>query len=359
MVGLFQTRERRALVVFLLLAGVFVAGLLLAERRKSAVSADRVEAEMEATVAADSVRLFEFDPNTVDYRALRRLGFTKQDAAGVLRYRAAGKIFRIPEDFAACYQVSDSMYDRLEPYIRIGTEYRFRPRRDSAQRLRKPFVRRQRVVVPLVPFRIDTMTAKFLRAIGFTKRQAEAISDYNTLIGGFRDEEELCDYPIIGDSAGRRLAEYALFPERRRPLHDPVELNTADSAALRSVSGIGAKTVGAILDYRRRLGGFCRAEQLAEVRGVTESNYERILKQISVDSCRISKIDINFATPKALAEHPYIAPRTLRKILKRRQLKGGWSTLEEMIEDGILTREEADRLHPYLRFGVRTTQNGD
>ena len=303
--------------------------------------------------------LFEFDPNTVDYRALRRLGFTKQDAAGVLRYRAAGKIFRIPEDFAACYQVSDSMYDRLEPYIRIGTEYRFRPRRDSAQRLRKPFVRRQRVVVPLVPFRIDTMTAKFLRAIGFTKRQAEAIADYNTLIGGFRDEEELCDYPIIGDSAGRRLAEYALFPERRRPLHDPVELNTADSAALRSVSGIGAKTVGAILDYRRRLGGFCRAEQLAEVRGVTESNYERILKQISVDSCRISKIDINFATPKALAEHPYIAPRTLRKILKRRQLKGGWSTLEEMIEDGILTREEADRLHPYLRFGVRTTQNDE
>lgn len=47
MAGFFQTRERRALVVFLLLAGVFVAGLLLAERRKSAVSADRVEAEME------------------------------------------------------------------------------------------------------------------------------------------------------------------------------------------------------------------------------------------------------------------------------------------------------------------------
>ena len=54
MAGLFQTRERRALVVFLLLAGVFVAGLLLAERRESAVSADRAEAEMEATVARQS-----------------------------------------------------------------------------------------------------------------------------------------------------------------------------------------------------------------------------------------------------------------------------------------------------------------
>ena len=315
---MWSREDRRTLVLLLPLLVLAVAAFLLLEP-KTPRSGAPPDAAKEAPP-----ELFEFDPNTVAYRALRRLGFTKQ-----------------------------------EPYIRIGTEYRFRPRRDSAQRLRKPFVRRQRVVVPLVPFRIDTMTAKFLRAIGFTKRQAEAIADYNTLIGGFRDEEELCDYPIIGDSAGRRLAEYALFPERRRPLHDPVELNTADSAALRSVSGIGAKTVGAILDYRRRLGGFCRAEQLAEVRGVTESNYERILKQISVDSCRISKIDINFATPKALAEHPYIAPRTLRKILKRRQLKGGWSTLEEMIEDGILTREEADRLHPYLRFGVRTTQNDD
>lgn len=337
--------DRRTLILLLPLLVLAVAAFLLLEPKAARKAAPKTE------MPADAAELFDFDPNTVDYRALRRLGFTKQDAAGVLRFRAAGKVFRIPEDFAACYQVSDSMYDRLEPHIKIGTEYRFRPRRDSVQRLRKPFERRERVAVPLVPFRIDTMTARFLRAIGFTKRQAEAIADYNTLVGGFRDEEELCDYPIIGDSAGRRLAAYAIFPERRRPLHDPVELNTADSAALRAVSGIGEKTVGAILDYRRRLGGFCRVEQLAEVRGVTERNYERIVKQISVDSCKISKIDINFATPKAMAEHPYIAPRTLRKILKQRQLKGGWSTLEELIEGEILTREEAARLRPYLRFG--------
>ena len=125
------------------------------------------------------------------------------------------------------------------------------------------------------------------------------------------------------------------------------------------VPGIGEKTVVSIIGYRDRLGGFLRAEQLAEVPGVTERNYEKILKQIYCDSCEIRKIDINFASPKELGRHPYIPPQTLRKLLKRRQLKGGWSTLEEMIEDGILTREEADRLHPYLRFGVRTTQNDE
>lgn len=350
---MWSREDRRTLVLLLPLLVLAVAVFLLLEPK-----APR-DAVPETAVPEPAAELFEFDPNTVDYRALRRLGFTKQDAAGVLRFRAAGKVFRIAEDFAACYQVSDSMYDRLEPFIKIGAEYRFQPRSDSAQRLHKPFARRERIAVPLVPFRIDTMTARFLRAIGFTKRQAEAIADYNTLIGGFRDEEELCDYPIIGDSAGKRLAAYAIFPERRRPLHDPVELNTADSAALRSVSGIGEKTVGAILDYRRRLGGFCRAEQLAEVRGVTERNFERIVKQIFVDSCKISKIDINFATPKAMAEHPYIPPRMLRKILKQRQLKGGWSTPEELIDEDIMTREEAARLRPYLRFGVRVTESTD
>jgi len=76
------------------------------------------------------------------------------------------------------------------------------------------------------------------------------------------------------------------------------------------------------------------------------------LKQIRVDSCEIQKIDINFADPKVLGRHPYIPPHILRKLLKTRQLKGGWSTAEELIEDKILTREEAARLAPYLRFGL-------
>ncbi|WP_300750557.1 helix-hairpin-helix domain-containing protein [uncultured Alistipes sp.] len=355
---MWSREDRRTLLLLLPLLLLAVAAFVLLEPRASKSSQAARHAPSGA--AAPAAELFEFDPNTVDYRQLRRLGFSKQDAAGVLRYRAAGKIFRIPEDFAACYQVSDSMYDRLEPYIRIGAEYRYKPRYDTLRRSsRRTFERRKRDTVPLVPFRIDTMTARFLRAIGFTKRQAEAIADYNTLIGGFRDEEELRGYAIIGDSAGRRLAAFAIFPERRRPLHDPVELNTADSATLRTVSGIGEKTVVTILDYRRRLGGFHRAEQLAEVPGVMERNYERIIKQISVDSCRISKIDINFAPPNMLAEHPYIPPRMLRKILKRRQLKGGWSTLQEMIDENILSPEEAERLRPYLRFRVHDTANDD
>ena len=84
-----------------------------------------------------------------------------------------------------------------------------------------------------------------------------------------------------------------------------------------------------------------------------ESNYEKILQQIYCDSSVISKIDINFASPQSMAGHPYISDRALRKLLKTRQLKGGWSTIEEMVEDKIFTRDEAERLRPYLRFTNR------
>ena len=40
----------------------------------------------------------------------------------------------------------------------------------------------------------------------------------------------------------------------------------------------------------------------------------------------------------------------MRKILKQRQKRGGWSTIEEMVKDDIFTEEEAARISPYLQF---------
>ena len=311
MAGFFQTRERRALVVFLLLAGVFVAGLLLAERRKSAVSADRVEAEMEATVAADSVRLFEFDPNTVEYADLRRLGLSSRMAVSLLKYRAAGKVFRIPEDVATCYGMTDSVYFILEPYIRIGREYALTP---SPRREYREYVPQEpRRIVPRERFRIDTVSASYLASLGFSVRQAEAIVRYRDLYDGLRDEAGFRACYMIADSVADLLLPYVIFPEPEPVRSGLIELNGADSATLRSVVGIGEKSVMPIIRYRERLGGFYSVDQLAEVPQVTESNFERIVKQIYCDSFKIRKIDINFAPPSAMKGHPYLTDRMLNR----------------------------------------------
>lgn len=343
MAKLFSDREIRAIAVFLPLAGLLITALVLVRPSANPEAARRAEAVME--IRRDTTAMRHFDPNTATFDELLELGLSKHEAVSLLKYRAAGKVFRIPEDLALCYGISDSLYRQLAPWVRIGRKYAIAPEEYRTGRiLPEPLAPR--------PFRIDTVSVRYLRAIGaLSKRQAEAFVRWRDL-SGIYDMEELRDCYVVSDSVAAALEPYVIFPERKpHPIEEPVELNTADSAALRSVSGIGPKTVGAILTYRERLGGFLRAEQLAEVPGVTERNYEKILKQIYCDSCKIRKIDINFASPKVLGRHPYIAPQVLRKLLKARQLKGGWSTAEELIEENIMTRKEAARLAPYLQFG--------
>ncbi len=88
-----------------------------------AVRRDAVHSE-----AADRVYLkqrqrraesFPFDPNTVSVTDLQRLGFSEKQALSIDAYRKKGGRFRRSSDFAKSYVVSDSVFRRLEPYIRI------------------------------------------------------------------------------------------------------------------------------------------------------------------------------------------------------------------------------------------------
>lgn len=236
-------------------------------------------------------KLFAFDPNTATYEDFRELGIPKGTAAGIIKYRERGKVFQISEDFAACYGITDSMYAALKSYIDIGERFRLKPSPD--------------------------------RGAKYGAAQVSDAADEPGAAPGY-------------DNASSATAK--------------VDINTADSAMLVQVRGIGAKSAAAIIIYREKLGGFHSVEQLAELPVVTERNYELMREQIWADSCEIQKIDINFAPPNTVAGHPYMAGKKARKILKNRQLKGGWSTIEDMIEDHTLTSGEAAKLAPYLRF---------
>lgn len=65
------------------------------------------------------VENFEFDPNSVSVEDLMRLGFSEKQARSIDNYRAKGGRFRRKSDFAKSYVVADSVYRRLESYIRI------------------------------------------------------------------------------------------------------------------------------------------------------------------------------------------------------------------------------------------------
>ena len=341
-------------VLLLLPLVVAIIVVMMVARPKDRYSDPETRPNTEQIERCDTVAFKEFDPNTADYRTLVAAGVPRDIAVGIIRWREAGKVYRVKEDLALCYNMTDSLYFLLEPYIIIGKEYQFQPKEFESETIEAT-----RVTIEVTPFSLDTVGTSYLQGIGFTRRQAELVIKYRDMIGGYRSIEEFEECYAVDSTMAARLRPYLIFPPRdtlkpydKERVEFPIELNSADSVMLCKVAGIGAKSASHILFYRELLGGYHSVSQILELKVVTEENFQRILPQIYCDSAKIKKININFARPKELEVHPYISNRMLRQIINNRELKGGWSNLEEMIEDDIFSAEEAARIAPYLDFSI-------
>lgn len=80
---------------------------------------DRMTESVREKVLPGKVESFPFNPNTISLEDLQRLGFSEKQAQSIINYREKGGQFRRPSDFAKSFVVADSVYRRLEPYIRI------------------------------------------------------------------------------------------------------------------------------------------------------------------------------------------------------------------------------------------------
>lgn len=352
---MFSKENIRGIVYVVVITLVIALVVILASPRRGLLLAEKIE----PTKVEKRDTLFVFDPNTVTYDELLMLGFDKRTAVGIVKYRTAGKVFGIAEEFALCYGVSDEMFARVRPYIKIGSRYATKPTKrsehltDSTKLVRKSRFSPR----PFEPFKIDTVGVNYLRLIGFSTRQAELLIEYRNRGKGIFSMNELRDCYAVSEEMADSLQHFVILSVRD-PHEGLIEINTADSATLRKVRGIGAKTVVAVMQYRKFLGGFYKKEQIAELKCVTAENFAKISEQIYCDSCKISKIDINFAAASEMEYHPYMTRRAIKLITETRESKGGWSCIEEMMEDDIFTKEQAQAIAPYLLFGT-TPQDFD
>lgn len=303
-----------------------------------------------------------FDPNTATYREMRDAGVPNRIAVNILRWREGGKVFRIKEDLAVCYGMTDSIYFAIEPYITIDEEFKIKPKSyNNKEQYEERREVKHELKVELEPFSLDTVGTTYLTQLGFSAKQAELVIRYRDMIGGYRTFEKFDECYAVDSVMAERLKPYIIFPEvedkmapKDEAINLPININSADSMTLCMVRGIGPKSAHQILRYRELLGGYYSVEQISELSAVTAENFEHILPQIYCDSAEIKKICINFAGLNEMKTHPYLSSRMLKLIINTRVSKGGWSTIQEMIDDDIFTSEEAMRIAPYLDFGTDT-----
>jgi DNA uptake protein ComE-like DNA-binding protein len=127
-----------------------------------------------------------------------------------------------------------------------------------------------------------------------------------------------------------------------------LELNSADTLALRRLRGVGAATARRIADYRQRLGGFLRTEQLLEVYGMDSLTYEVVLKYLTLDTGFVKPLDVNGLDLEGLADHPYVGWNLAKKVVAYRRQHGPYSRGADVLEILALDSLDRCRLAPYL-----------
>ena len=129
-----------------------------------------------------------------------------------------------------------------------------------------------------------------------------------------------------------------------------VELNSADSIALISVSGIGPFYAKQIIKYRNDLGGFLSYSQFSEIWGLEKLDLNKIKLQTIIDTNLIQKLNLNNIEVKTLWNHPYLNYKQAKAIINYRAQHGNFKVIKDIrkivLIDSILFRKIA----PYLRI---------
>lgn len=214
-------------------------------------------------------------------------------------------------------------------------------------------------------FNPNTADSATLISLGFTAKTARSIINYRNKGGKFKKPEDLYRIFNIDSNYISTLLPYVQldaeeeyqsqfkpnqYATKEKKAFVPVELNTADSLQLVGLYGIGPKMASKIIDYRNRLGGFFRVEQLTEIWGIDEFLLEELNGKIYVDVSKVRYLPINSITYDELKLNPYLRFKTASAIINYRKHHGAFKRVEDLKQVILLPDSSYQKLLPYLKL---------
>ncbi len=226
---------------------------------------------------------FDFNPNNLSEQNWKRLGLNEKQIKSIKKYESKGGKFKTKEDVKKMYCLSEEQYKTLEPFIQINS--------------------------PAEIARTEGKSNSF-----FKEGKVETAIATNV--------------PKV-----ERL--------------NVIELNSADSASLTTIKGIGAFYAKNIIKHRNALGGFVSKEQLLEIWKFDQEKLSAIEKYIDIDGSKIKKVNINTCEVADL-KSPYIKWTVANAIVNYRKNHGKYKTVDEIKKTDLVDEETYRKIVPYL-----------
>jgi competence ComEA-like helix-hairpin-helix protein len=211
----------------------------------------------------------------------------------------------------------------------------------------------------LFEFDPNTLSAAGWRKLGLRERAIRVIQKYLSRGGKFRQPADLKKIYGLPEEMAARLLPYVRihmpeknlredFPKYKKREPSVVDINTADTAALIALPGIGSKLARRIITFRDKLGGFHAVEQVKETYGLPDSTFQQINPLLKIGAGTIRTIDINSADEEALSNHPYITRNLANAIVRYRQQHGPYKSVEDLKNIVLVTTEIFQKIVLYL-----------
>ncbi len=215
----------------------------------------------------------------------------------------------------------------------------------------------------LFPFDPNVLDSTGFVALGLKPYVASNILKYRRKGGKFRDKESLSRVYGIREEKYRELEPYISLSSGNlqtadvNAAHDDkdkvvaiVELNSADTAELMQIKGVGKGYARSIIRFRQQTGGFVQVEQLREIYGMTQEIFERIKPFCAANPTLVNKINVNTASVDKLRAHPYLNFYQARQIYELRRKKGKLTGLSDLKSLSELNDLVLVKIMPYLKF---------
>ena len=283
----FSRKERVALIIFLILIGIFIVLPYFIKIKRSKPVVDLVLQQQimqlqqlshlrdSAEGKVDSVgmsELFEFDPNTLTFAEWKRLGIQEKTIRTIINYRNKGGKFYKPDDLRKIWGLSKDVADKIVPFVRISATF-------------------------------DQSSQHYFHQQKWVASSAIGVLD----------------------------------------------INTATVDQFMQIPGLEHSLAYRIINYKENVGGFSCVAQIRNVFGMTDSIYQLILPHVQTQPATLKRININTATYYELSQNPFIRKDVANAIIIYRNQHGLYHQIDDIKKIAFITEEIFLQIVPYLK----------
>lgn len=222
---------------------------------------------------ANSIILFEFDPNTLDVNGWRKLGLREKTINTILNYVSKGGKFKQPDDIRKIWGLRQDEADRLIPYIKINnttTSYskNVQPQNKTTNNTE-------------VFLDINTATVEQLKTIPNIGNQLPyKMVSFREKLGGFVYMAQVKETYGMTDSIFQKILPYLHLQhiEIRK-----LNLNTATEYEFNAHPYIDKTLSKALVIYRTQHGGYKLVTDVRKIVFLTEDIFKKIEPYLKVE----------------------------------------------------------------------------